>query len=103
MTKIKIYGGHVNTTFQGKGMPKKVSYKCLSLIMKDCVVKSKKKYYPQKLLEECKYEAKQAKMKSLTDNGLGKISSDESDNEVDNDFNDETEYDNEKDHVEPNE
>ena len=58
MTKIKIYGGHVNTTFQGKGMPKKVSYKCLSLIMKDCVVKSKKKYYPQKLLEECKYEAK---------------------------------------------
>ena len=42
-------------------------------------------------------------MKSLTDNGLGKISSDESDNEVDNDFNDETEYDNEKDHVEPNE
>ena len=58
-TKIKIYDGNVNTTFQGKGMPKQKSpCKCLSIIMLDSVVKVKKKYYPQTLLEECKYEIK---------------------------------------------
>ena len=42
-TKIKIYGGSVNTTFQGKRMPKeKVPCKCLSIIMLDSVVKAKK-------------------------------------------------------------
>ena len=30
--------------------------KCFSLIMLDSVVEVKKKYYPQKFIEECKYE-----------------------------------------------
>ena len=51
-TKIKIYD-NVNTNFHGKKVPKEnASYKCLSLIMLDSVVKAKKKYYPQTLLED---------------------------------------------------
>ena len=38
------------------------SYRCLSLIMLDSIVKVKKKSYPQALLEECKYEIKRSKM-----------------------------------------
>ena len=34
------------------------SCKCLSLIMIDSIIKINKKYYPQTLLEECKYEIK---------------------------------------------
>ena len=98
--KIKIYGGSINTNFQGKKMPKeKAPCKSLSIIMLDSVVKAKKKYYPQTLLEECKYELKKIKMENLIDDDLGKSSSDESDN----DPNDETESDNEKDNDESNE
>ena len=62
-TKIKIYKDKVNTNFQGKKVPKEnSSYKCLSLIMLDSVIKASKKYYPQTLLEVCKYEAKKTKM-----------------------------------------
>ena len=42
---------------------------------------SKKKYYPQTLLEECKYEAKNIKRENFIDDELGKSSSDESDND----------------------
>ena len=38
-TKIKSYGDKVNTSFQGKRVPKEdASYKCLSLIMLDSVI-----------------------------------------------------------------
>ena len=58
-TKIKIFSGNVSSSFRGKWVPKeKASYRCLSLIMLDSVIKVKKKYYPQTLLEECKYEPK---------------------------------------------
>ena len=51
-TKIKIYDGSVNRNFQSKGVPKeKASFKCLSIIMLDSVVKTKKKHYPQTLLD----------------------------------------------------
>ena len=57
--KIKSYGDKVITNFQGKKIPtENVSYKCLSLIMLDSVIRVSKKYYPQTLLEECKYEIK---------------------------------------------
>ena len=47
-TKVKMYDNKVNTNFQGKETPKgDFSYKCLSLIMLDSVVKVGKKYYPQ--------------------------------------------------------
>ena len=83
-------------------MPKeKAACKCLSRIMLDSVVNVKKKYYPQTLLEECKYEIKKTKMENLIDDDLEKNSSDESDNETDNDSNDATESDDEKDNDNP--
>ena len=43
-TKIKMYGERVNTNFQGKKVPKEnASYKCLSLIMLDSVIRVNKK------------------------------------------------------------
>ena len=40
-------------------MPKEnAPYKCLLIITLDSVIKAKKKYHPQTLLEECKYEPK---------------------------------------------
>ena len=81
------------TNFQSKKMPKeKVPCKCLSIIMLDSVIKAKKKYYPQTLLEECKYEQEKIKMENLIDDDLEKILSDGSDN----DSNDETESDNDE-------
>ena len=54
-TKTKMYGDRVNTNFQGQKVPKEnASYKCISLIMLDSVIRVNKKYYPQTLLEECK-------------------------------------------------
>ena len=56
-TKIKSDGDKVNTNFQGKKMSKEnASYKYLPLIMLDSVISVNKKYYYQRLLEECKYE-----------------------------------------------
>ena len=43
--------------------------KCLSMIMLD----SKKKYFPQTLLEECKYEPKKMNMENLIDDDLEKV------------------------------
>ena len=52
-TKVKMYDNKVNTNFQEKETPKgDSSYKCLSLIMLDSVVKVGNKYYPQVFLEE---------------------------------------------------
>ena len=64
-------------------MPKeKASYKSLSMIMLDSVVKVKKNYYPQTLLEECKYEIKKTKMENFVDDELkASLSDDETDNE----------------------
>ena len=66
-------------------MPREnASYKCLSLIMLDSVIKVNKKYYLQILLEECKYEIKKNKMVNFIDEDLNLSSSDESDNENNN-------------------
>ena len=55
-TKIKTYEKSIITNFHNKKTPKeKASCKCLSIIMIDSVIKANKKYYPQTLLEECKY------------------------------------------------
>ena len=61
--------------------------KCLSIIMIDFVIEAKKKYYPQTLLEECKYEQERIKIENLTDDDLEKSEFDESDS--DNDESDE--------------
>ena len=58
-TKIIMYSDSMFTNFQGKKMPKeKVPCKCLSIIMLVSVIKAKKKYYPQTLLEECNMNKK---------------------------------------------
>ena len=78
-TKINIYVGSMITNFQSKKMPReKVPCKCLSIIMLDSVINAKKNYYPQTLLEECKYEPEKIKMENLTDGNLEKRYSDES-------------------------
>ena len=42
-TKIKMYEDRVNTDFQGKKVPKEnASYKCLSLIMLDFIIRVNK-------------------------------------------------------------
>ena len=86
--KIKIYAGSMITNFQSKKMPKeKAPCKCLSIIMLDSVIKAKKKYYPQTLLEECKYEQEKIKMENLIDDDLEKSLSDECGRESDEESN----------------
>ena len=88
--KIKLYGDKVNASFQGKKVPKEnASYRCLSLLMLDSVVRVNKKYYPQTLLEESEYEIKKNEMENLINDDLDLSPSDnetdsDSDNEVDN-------------------
>ena len=92
--KIKSYGDKVNRNFQGKKIPKEnVSYKRLSLIMLDSVIRVSKKYYPQTILEECKYETKKTKMENIINDDLDlKSTNDKTDNKCDN----ETEFDNDE-------
>ena len=72
------------TNFQSEKMPKeKAPCKCLSIIMLGSVSKTKKKYYPQTLLEECKYEQERIKIENLINDELEK-------SESDSDSNDET-------------
>ena len=57
----------------------------MSLIILDSIIRVSKKYYPQILLEECKYEVKKTKMENLINDDLDLGSSDyESDNQSDN-------------------
>ena len=63
--------------------------------MLDSVIRVNKKYYPQTLLEECKYKIKKNKMENLINDDLDLSSSDnesnnESDNESDNESIDES-------------
>ena len=58
--------------------------------MLDSVIKAKKKYYPQTLLEECKYEQERIKIENLIDDDLEKSESDSDSNDktksdIDND------------------
>ena len=55
--KIKLFVGKLNINFQGRNKSKEnTAYKLLSLIMLDSAVRVTRKYYPQTLLGECKYE-----------------------------------------------
>ena len=76
-------------------MPKeKAPCKCLSIIMIDSVIKANKKYYPQTLLEECKYIQEKIKIENYINEDL---ENSESDSDSINDFisnsNNETESD----------
>ena len=61
-------------------------YKSLSLIMLDSVIRVNKMYYPQTLLEECKYEIKNKMGKFIS----GDLNPSSSDNEMDSDSDNET-------------
>ena len=53
-------------------MPKeKAPCKCLPIIMIDSVIKANKKYYPQTLLEECKYTQEKIKIENYINEDLG--------------------------------
>ena len=90
-TKIKTFAGSIITNFDNKKMPKeKAPSKCLSIIMIDSVIKANKKYYPQKLLEECKYTQEKIKIENyinedLVDNESDAGSNDDDETESDTD------------------
>ena len=78
--KVKMYDNRVNTNFQDKKVPQgDSSYKCLSLIMLDSIVKVGKKYYPQVFLEECKYGKRKNNINYIDDDL--EITSSDKDNE----------------------
>ena len=80
-TKIRIYADSMITNSHIKKMPKeKPPCKCLSIIMLDSVIRAKKKYYPQTLLEECKYFQEKIKVKNLINDDLEKSESDSDSN-----------------------
>ena len=72
------------TNSHDKKMPKeRAPCKYLSIIMLDSVIKANKKYYPQTVLEECKYVQGKIKTEKYIDEYLEK-------SESDSDSNDET-------------
>ena len=78
-TKIKIYVGSMITNFQSKKIQKEKAP--LSIIKLDSVIKANKMYYPQTLLEECKYGQEKIKIENFIDVDLEKSLPDESDND----------------------
>ena len=90
-TKIKTYAGSVITNFHNKKMPKeKAPCKCLSIIMIDTVTKANKKYYPQTLLEECKYTQEKIKIENYINEDLENSESDsDTNNEIESDIDNE--------------
>ena len=90
-TKIKTYADSIITNFHDKKMPKeKAPCKCLSMIMIDSVIKVNKKYYPQTLLEECKYIQEKIKIENYINEDLENSESDsESNNETESDIDNE--------------
>ena len=75
----------VYTNFQHNNIPKDNEYcACLSVILLDSIfVDLEKKYYPQILLEECKYAVKNNKTVNTINEDLELSESDESDHESD--------------------
>ena len=65
-TKIKAYADSIIRNFHNKKMLKeKAPCRCFSIIIIDSVIKANKKYYPQTLLEECKYIQEKNKNREL--------------------------------------
>ena len=80
-TKIKVYADSIITNFHKNKIPKeKAPCKCLSIIMLDSVIKRNKNYYPQILLDECKYVQEKVKTENFIDEDLEKSESDSDSN-----------------------
>ena len=85
-TKIKIYADSIIPNLHNKKMPQeKAPCKRLSIIMIDSAIKANKKYYPQTLLEECKYVKETIKTENYIDEDLDSDSNDEAESDIDND------------------
>ena len=85
--KTKIYADSIFTNFHSKKMPKEEApCKCLSIIMIDSVVRANKKYYPQTLLEECKYIQEKIKIENYINEDLENSGShsDKTESDIDN-------------------
>ena len=79
--KIKPYADSIITNFHNKIMPKeKAPCKCLSVIMIDSVIRVNKKYYPQTVLEECKYVQEKIKIVNYINEDLKNSESDSGSN-----------------------
>ena len=66
-TKVKTFK-MVKTLFSDDIIPEeKIEHECIPCISVDSVLKIDKKYYPQVYLEQCKYNVKKRKIKSLID------------------------------------
>ena len=93
-TKIKIYAKNTITNFYNKKIPKeKAPCKCLSIIMIDSVIKGNKKYYPQILLEECKYIQGKRKTENYINEDLEKNESgNDANNEIKSDIDKEEKF-----------
>ena len=63
------------------------------IINNESVIRVNKKYYPQTLLEECKYVIRKNKMENLINDDLDLSSPDDSDNETDNETDNEIDSD----------
>ena len=85
-TKVKIYADNIITNFHNKNMPKeKASCNCLSIIRIDSVIKVNKKYYPQILLEECKYIQEKIKIENYINKELEETGyNNETESDIDN-------------------
>ena len=72
-----MYASSIITNFHNKKMPKeKAPCKFLSIIIIDSVIKANKKYYPQTILEECKYKQEKIKIENYIDEDLQNSDSD---------------------------
>ena len=90
-TIIKTYADSIITNFHNKKMPKeKAPCKYLSIIMIDSVIRVNKTYYPQIVLEECKYVQEKITILNHIDEDLENSESDsDSNNEVESDIDNE--------------
>ena len=74
-TKIKTYKDNITTNFYNKiGSKKapeeKIPHKSLSIIILDSILYAYEKYFPQIILEECRYAKENVKTKNYIDNEL---------------------------------
>ena len=92
--KIKIYGGNMNTNFQGKKNTIRKSTMRVFINNTDrFCCQSKKKVLSWNTFERMQIWTKKDKMENLIDDDLEQSLSDESDNEANSDSNDETKSD----------
>ena len=90
-TGLKTYAGSIITNFHNKKMPKeKAPCECSSIIIIDLVIRVNKKYYPQTLLEECKYIQEKIKIgkyinEDLENSESGSDSNNQIESDIDND------------------